>query len=68
LEKGLRARTNQELQFIESVLQLVQNRQLPATLVRATMDYARRKAKRKYPFPYFERALRLRAARLGVTI
>jgi hypothetical protein len=68
LEKGLRARKQEEFDFIEKVLDLVENGKLPATLVRATMGYARRKAKRKYPFPYFERALRLRAARLGVTI
>ena len=67
LEKGLRARLPADFQFIERVVDLVNQGQLPEKLVMGTFDYARRKSRRR-PFPYFERALRLRAAKIGVTI
>lgn len=66
LEKGLRARRPEEFAFIARVVAMVQRRQLPLDLVRSTFDWAR--DKRPYPYPYFERGLKQRAARLGITV
>lgn len=69
LEKGLKARLPQEFQFIDRVLYLVEHDKLPVELVRSTFQWARENAKNKrYPFPYFERALRLRAKERGIEI
>ena len=69
LEKGLRARRPAELQFVELVVTMVGNDTLPLDLVKSTFLWARKKAKStRYPFPYFERALRVRAAKQGITI
>jgi hypothetical protein len=67
LEKGLRARLPTDFAFIEKVINLVNHGKLPQKLVLGTFDYARKKSLKR-PFPYFERALRLRAAKIGVTI
>lgn len=66
LEKGLRARRPTEFAFIGRVVDQVEAGTLPLDLVRGTFDWARRK--RPYPYPYFERALQVRAARLGLTV
>jgi hypothetical protein len=66
LEKGLQARRPEEFEFIRRVVQQVDDGTLPMDLVRGTFDWARRK--RPFPFPYFERALKLRAAKLGITV
>jgi len=66
LEKGLQARRPVEFAFIERVVQQVDAGTLPVDLVRGTFDWARNK--RPYPYPYFERALKLRAARQGITV
>jgi hypothetical protein len=66
LKDGLRARLPRELVFLDRVVELVDAGQLSQELVRSTLTYARKK--KPYPFPYFERALRLRAAQRGVTI
>lgn len=66
LEDGLLARLPTEFAFIGRVVRLVEGRRLPLGLVVSTFQWARRK--RPYPFPYFERALRTRAARLGIAI
>ncbi len=69
LEKGLRARLPREFRFIRRVVRLVEQGKLPLPMVISTFEWARRQVVgRKYPFPYFERALRLRARRIGVTI
>jgi hypothetical protein len=69
LEKGLQARLPSEFKFIARVCLLVQQGTLPLPLVRSTFTWARRQVVgRKYPFPYFERALRIRAKRIGVMI
>lgn len=66
LEGGLLARLPREFAFIGRVTAMVEGRQLPLDLVMSTFQWARRK--KPYPFPYFERALRTRAARLGIAI
>jgi hypothetical protein len=69
LEKGLKARLPQEFAFIARVVDMVDKQQLPLELVQGTFLWAREKGKRtRYPFPYFERGLRERAAKLGITI
>ena len=68
LEKGLRARRPVEFQFIAQVVTLVDQGQLPRKLVLGTFHYARKKGNPKYPFPYFQQALILRAAKIGVQI
>ena len=67
LKFGLRARRDVEFKFIANVVKLVKSGKLPTKLVIETMQYARKKPT-KHPFQYFQRALVLRAARLGVTI
>ena len=67
LKFGLKARRDVEFQFIEDVVKLVQTGKLPVKLVVETMQYARKKPT-GYPFQYFQRALSLRAARLGVRL
>ena len=66
LEAGLKARRPVEFKFISDVVKLVEERKLPLQMVMETFHYARRK--RPYPFQYFQRALALRAARIGVKI
>ena len=66
LEKGLRARLPEEFEFIERVVTMVEKGTLPLDLVRSTFDWAR--DKRPYPYRYFERGLKLRAARIGIVV
>jgi hypothetical protein len=66
LESGLKARRPAEFAFIRRVVSLVQQGRLPLPLVVSTFRWAQ--AKYKHPLPYFERALRIRAARIGVQI
>ena len=57
LKAGLKARKPTEHLFIERVATLVEKRILP---VLGIYSYARKKHSR-YPFPYFQQALRIRA-------
>lgn len=67
LEKGLRARRPEEFQYLARVVQKVERQELPLELVMSTFQWARQKTKHaNFPFPYFVRALRERAARLGL--
>ena len=69
LEKGLKARRPAELAFIAHVVVLVETNKLPLPLVKSVFQWARKRgAKTNYPFPYFERALRIRAKKLGIII
>jgi len=69
LEKGLKARRPSEFAFINLVVAMVENDSLPMDLVKSTFLWARKKGlSTRYPFPYFERALRIRAAKQGITI
>jgi hypothetical protein len=66
LEAGLQTRRPAEIAFITRVVTLVRQDRLPLALVKSTFQWARPKKPR--PFPYFERAMRIRAARIGVQI
>jgi len=67
LEKGLRARRPEEFHYIALVVEKVEQGKLPLDLVIGTFQWARQRAKHKnYPFPYFVRALRERAKKLGL--
>lgn len=63
---GLRARLPNEHAFIALVVKRVEAGKLPLDVVMSTFQWARRK--RPYPFPYFESALRLRAARKEIPL
>ncbi len=60
LKAGLKARKPSEHLFIERVGKLVEKRVLPVSMVLGIFSYARQKHSR-YPFPYFQQALRIRA-------
>ena len=66
LEKGLKVRRPSEFAFIALVVEKVRTGELPLQLVDGTFLWA--KSRRPYPFQYFERGLRLRAARLGIRL
>lgn len=66
LEKGLQARRPSEFAFLKRVVELVNAGKLSTELVQSTFDWARHK--RPWPYPFFERALKIRAARIGVVI
>ncbi len=69
LEKGLRARRPQEFEFVEMVVTMVSDDTLPLDLVKRAFLWARKKATTvRYPFPYFERALRELATKQGIKI
>lgn len=67
LKTGLRARRPEEFEFIEQVAQRVREGQLPGKLVDSTYLWAIQRQK-KYPYPLFERALRIQADRLGIDL
>lgn len=67
LKTGLKARLPEEKEFIEEVARLVNEGELPRKLVDSTFVWAVRR-RTTYPFPAFERALRLQADRLGVDL
>ena len=66
LEKDLRVRRPEEFAFINRVMQLVEEGELPEKMVYTTYLWARRKPRR--PLQYFELALRLRADKLGIDL
>ena len=66
LEKGLKARRPVEFKFIASVCDAVNRGDLPKSLAQRTFLWARRKNTR--PFPYFQRAMEIQAAELGVSL
>jgi hypothetical protein len=67
LKTGLRARRPEEHRFIERVVQLVREGNVPGKLVDSTYLWAVER-QQKYPYPLFERALRIQADRLGVDL
>ena len=67
LKTGLKARRPEETEFIEEVARLVNTGRLPRKLVDSTFMWALRR-RTNYPFPAFERALRLQADQLGVDL
>jgi hypothetical protein len=66
LQTGLLARTPHEQEFVDLVVAKVDSGDLPLGLVQSTFLWARRH--RPYPMQYFERALRVRAAEVGISI
>ena len=60
LKAGLKARKPSEHLFIERVGKMLDERVLPGSMVLGIFYYARKKHSR-YPFPYFQQALRIRA-------
>lgn len=69
LESGLKARRPQEFAFIATVVEMVSNDHLPLDLVMSTFIWTRQNPRAKeYPFVYFQRALRERAKKLGITV
>lgn len=67
LEKGLRVRRPEEFAYVGYIVGLVESDDLPLQLVLETFQWAR-KQDGHYPFPYFQRAIRIRAARAGIEI
>ena len=65
LKTGLKARRQEETEFLDEVAHLVRTGALPAKLVDSTYLWALQR-QQKYPYPLFERALRIQADRLGV--
>jgi hypothetical protein len=65
LNVGLRTRLPSEKAFVEKVATLVRAGRLPGKLVDSTYLWAVGR-RTEYPFPAFEKALRIQAARLGV--
>ena len=66
LESELQARRPVEFAFIDRVCDLVETDVLPVDLVNTTFLWAR--PKRPRPYVYFERAMRIRAAKRGVQL
>jgi hypothetical protein len=67
LEKGLKARRPQEFEFIARVVAKVDAHQLPRKTVESTFLWARKK-RQPHAFQYFQRAIQLRASKLGVAL
>jgi hypothetical protein len=68
LNTGLKVRKPAEKLFVERVVQLVEKKVLPLSMVLGVFQYARKKENR-YPFFYFREALKIRAAKeLGVKL
>ena len=67
LKTGLRVQAPADVAFCDAVARSVQEGRLPAKVVDATYLWAVNRG-RKYPFPAFEQALRIKAARLGAAL
>ena len=67
LVAGLRATRPEEIAWIDQVVEKVGQGRLPLPLVLSTFKWARNRHP-SYPFPYFKRGLRVRAARLGIPL
>jgi hypothetical protein len=65
LERGLKATRPNEFAFIARVVRLVDDERLPLALVNSTYNWA---VGKRPPMPYFEQAMRVRAARIGVRL
>lgn len=63
----LRATTDVQADYIRQIVKLVDEKKLESRLVIAVERYALRRNPR-YPFPYFERALRYESAKRGVIL
>jgi hypothetical protein len=69
LVSGLRVTRPDDLAFIDKVVTMVDDDELPLALVKATFQWTRQNPKAKsYPFFYFQRALREQAKKLGIDV
>ncbi len=67
LQNGLRLFLPEQQDFLDLVLVAVDNGQLPRAMVNMVYVWSLRR-NRKFPFPYFEVAMRALAERRGVTL
>ena len=67
LRLGLKVQRPQDLAIIKKVVELTEQGRLPYSMVVGTFQWARKKPV-KYPFPYFYKALQLRAKKIGVVV
>lgn len=67
LQNGLRLFLPEQQDFVDQVLNAVDSGQLPRAMVNMVYVWSLRR-NRKYPFPYFEAAMRALAERRGVTL
>jgi len=67
LKAGLRVQVPRDTAFCDTVARLVHEGRLPGQVVDSTYLWAVSRG-RKYPFPAFEQALRIKAARLNVPL
>lgn len=67
LKSGLRVQAPQDVAFCDAVAESVRSGALPERIVDATLVWAVQRGK-KYPFPAFQHAIRLKAERLGVRL
>jgi len=65
LQKGLKARRPLEFEFLARVAELTNQGKIPLDVTLSTFKWARPK---KPPFPYFQRAIQIRAGELGVDL
>jgi len=69
LMSGLRARTDAEKDYVQEVVNYVQEGKLPIKLVDSTFLWVRKnKATNNYPIFYFKRILELRAKTLNLEV
>ncbi len=66
LNHALKTSTRPETDFVDDVVLEVEVGRLPLSVVKSTLQWARQKKPK--PFPYFARAIRLRAAPYGVRL
>ena len=67
LKFGLKCRRQLEFDFVELVVQKVNQGQLPKDLVLSQFNWAREQ-NAKIPFPYFQFGMKKRAAAIGVDL
>ncbi|MBW3600096.1 MAG: hypothetical protein KY475_22840 [Planctomycetes bacterium] len=67
LKNGLLVERPEDQAFIDRVVRMVKEKRLPVELVKSTFQWARLR-KKPYPFPYFKRALEIRAGERGIKI
>lgn len=66
IKAGLRTAVPEENGFVQHVIDMVNQGELPVDLVDSTFQWARKKPQNR--FQYFKRALIVRAAKIGINI
>lgn len=67
LVNNLRATLPEQQEFLRNVVQKTEQGKLESGLVLAVMRYSQRRNER-FPFPFFERAIRYQASKQGVAL